>query len=128
MAAMTDSRDDLDVLVRLERAAADRTDPPRQVVMGRSAWDAATAAGAGLKVATKRAPTEDERKDFEFGYRMADAIAARFIWVFPATYLPRWFSARLRERRPARPLASLSMSMLWRQYPDRSSTLKDRHA
>jgi hypothetical protein len=35
------SRDDLDGLVRLERAAADRTDPPRQVVVGRSAWDAA---------------------------------------------------------------------------------------
>ncbi len=35
------SRDDLDGLVRLERAAADRTEPPRQVVMGRSAWDAA---------------------------------------------------------------------------------------
>jgi DUF1009 family protein len=27
-------------------------------------------------VLTRRAPTEDERKDFEFGYRMADAIAA----------------------------------------------------
>ena len=27
-------------------------------------------------VLTTRAPTEDERKDFEFGYRMADAIAA----------------------------------------------------
>ncbi|MBC2934717.1 RNA helicase [Nocardioides sp. zg-1228] len=35
------SRDDLDGLVRLERAAADRTDPPREVVVGRSAWDAA---------------------------------------------------------------------------------------
>lgn len=35
------SRDDLDTLVRLERSAADRTDPPRQVVMGRSVWDAA---------------------------------------------------------------------------------------
>jgi hypothetical protein len=35
------SRDDLDTLVRLERAAADRTDPPRQVVVGRSVWDAA---------------------------------------------------------------------------------------
>jgi superfamily II RNA helicase len=35
------SRDDLDGLVRLERAAADRTEPPRQVVMGRSMWDAA---------------------------------------------------------------------------------------
>ena len=29
------ARDDLDGLVRLERASADRTDPPRQVVMGR---------------------------------------------------------------------------------------------
>ena len=27
-------------------------------------------------VLTKRAPTEEEQKDFEFGYRMADAIAA----------------------------------------------------
>jgi superfamily II RNA helicase len=35
------SRDDLDGLLRLERAAADRIDPPRQVVMGRSVWDAA---------------------------------------------------------------------------------------
>ena len=35
------SRDDLDGLVRLERAAADRTDPPRQVVVGRSVWDEA---------------------------------------------------------------------------------------
>ncbi len=35
------ARDDLDGLVRLEREAADRLDPPREVVMGRSAWDAA---------------------------------------------------------------------------------------
>ncbi|QIK76435.1 DEAD/DEAH box helicase [Nocardioides piscis] len=34
-------RDDLDGLLRLERAAADRLDPPRAVVMGRSVWDAA---------------------------------------------------------------------------------------
>jgi len=34
------ARDDLDGLVRLEREAADRLDPPREVVMGRSAWDA----------------------------------------------------------------------------------------
>jgi UDP-2,3-diacylglucosamine hydrolase len=27
-------------------------------------------------ILTKRAPTDDEQKDFEFGYRMADAIAA----------------------------------------------------
>jgi hypothetical protein len=35
------ARDDLDTLVRLERAAADRTDPPREVAVGRSVWDAA---------------------------------------------------------------------------------------
>jgi superfamily II RNA helicase len=35
------ARDDLDGLVRLERAAADRLEPPREVVMGRSVWDAA---------------------------------------------------------------------------------------
>src|SRR5205814_7474219 len=31
---------------------------------------------AGPGVLTKRAPTEDERNDFEFGYGMADAVAA----------------------------------------------------
>lgn len=35
------SRDDLDGLMRLERAAAERTDPPRSVGMGRSVWDEA---------------------------------------------------------------------------------------
>ncbi|ANH39491.1 ski2-like helicase [Nocardioides dokdonensis FR1436] len=35
------ARDDLDGLMALERAAADRTDPAREVVMGRSAWDSA---------------------------------------------------------------------------------------
>ena len=35
------ARDDLDALMALERAAADRTDPPREVVMTRSTWDAA---------------------------------------------------------------------------------------
>ncbi len=33
------ARDDLDGLVRLERAAADRTDPPAEVSMTRSRWD-----------------------------------------------------------------------------------------
>src|ERR1700688_2982962 len=31
------------------------------------------------------------------------AIAARFIWVFPATYIPRWFSPRLGKRDPSPP-------------------------
>jgi superfamily II RNA helicase len=35
------ARDDLDGLMALERAAADRTDPPGEVLMTRSAWDAA---------------------------------------------------------------------------------------
>ncbi len=35
------ARDDLDGLMRLEREAADRVEPPREVVMGRSLWDAA---------------------------------------------------------------------------------------
>ena len=30
-------------------------------------------------------------------------IVARVVWVFPATYLPRWLSRRLRERDPAPP-------------------------
>jgi hypothetical protein len=35
------ARDDLDALLRLERTAADRIDPPREVVMTRSRWDEA---------------------------------------------------------------------------------------
>jgi CPA1 family monovalent cation:H+ antiporter len=31
------------------------------------------------------------------------AIVARFIWVFPATYIPRWLSPRLRKRDPSPP-------------------------
>ena len=30
-------------------------------------------------------------------------IAARFVWVFPATYIPRWVSPRLRKRDPSPP-------------------------
>jgi CPA1 family monovalent cation:H+ antiporter len=33
----------------------------------------------------------------------AVVIIARFVWVFPATYLPRWLSARLRRRDPSPP-------------------------
>lgn len=35
------ARDDLDALMRLERVAADRPTPVREVVVGRSVWDAA---------------------------------------------------------------------------------------
>src|SRR4029079_2700871 len=33
----------------------------------------------------------------------AIAIVARFIWVYPAVYLPRWLSPSLRKRDPAPP-------------------------
>jgi len=33
----------------------------------------------------------------------AIAIVARFVWVFPATYLPRWLSPALRKRGPSPP-------------------------
>jgi monovalent cation/hydrogen antiporter len=31
------------------------------------------------------------------------AVAARFIWVFPATYIPRWLNPRLAKRDPSPP-------------------------
>lgn len=31
------------------------------------------------------------------------AVVARFVWVFPATYIPRWVSPRLRKRDPSPP-------------------------
>ncbi len=34
---------------------------------------------------------------------VAVAVAARFIWIFPATYLPRWLSPALARRDPAPP-------------------------
>ena len=42
----------------------------------------------------------------------AVAIAVRFAWIYPATYLPRMVSARLRERDPAPPEAELFI-MSW---------------
>jgi monovalent cation/hydrogen antiporter len=33
----------------------------------------------------------------------AIAVLARFVWLYPATYLPRWLSRRLRERDPSPP-------------------------
>jgi CPA1 family monovalent cation:H+ antiporter len=35
------------------------------------------------------------------------AVAARYIWVFPATYLPRWLSAALAKRDPSPPWQSV---------------------
>jgi len=36
-------------------------------------------------------------------------ILVRILWVFPATYVPRWLSRRLRERDPAPPWRSVSI-------------------
>jgi monovalent cation/hydrogen antiporter len=36
-------------------------------------------------------------------------ILVRILWVFPATYFPRWVSRRLRERDPAPPWRSVSI-------------------
>lgn len=33
----------------------------------------------------------------------AVVIVARFVWIFPATYIPRWLSSRLRRRDPSPP-------------------------
>lgn len=40
------------------------------------------------------------------------AIAVRFLWIYPATYLPRLLNARFRERNPAPPEAELFI-MSW---------------
>jgi CPA1 family monovalent cation:H+ antiporter len=37
----------------------------------------------------------------------ATVILARFVWVYPATYLPRWVSAKLRAREPNPPAAAV---------------------
>ena len=34
-------------------------------------------------------------------------IAIRFLWVFPATYIPRWVSRSLRERDPVPPIGTI---------------------
>src|SRR5215212_5328143 len=36
-------------------------------------------------------------------------ILARFLWVFPATYVPRWFSRNLRERDPSPPVRQVTV-------------------
>jgi Na+/H+ antiporter len=36
-------------------------------------------------------------------------ILARFLWVFPATYVPRWLSRRLRERDPSPPVRQVTV-------------------
>jgi CPA1 family monovalent cation:H+ antiporter len=63
-----------------------------------------------------RAIVEDLASDYSFaallGYGAAVSLAVvltRAAWVFPATYLPRWLSRRLRERDPAPPWRSVAV-------------------
>ena len=37
----------------------------------------------------------------------AAVVISRFVWVFPAIYLPRWISASLREKDPAPPVGAV---------------------
>jgi CPA1 family monovalent cation:H+ antiporter len=56
----------------------------RSLMVRVSAWPVTELAGATLLV-------------------VAAIVAARFVWVFPATYLPRWLSPTLARRDPAPP-------------------------
>ena len=67
------ARDDLDGLMALERAAADRTDPAREVVMTRSRWDSAI---------------EEYYAEHDRVLVDADARSPRLIAVAPTTGLP----------------------------------------
>jgi hypothetical protein len=64
------ARDDLDALLRLERAAADRFDPPREPVMTRSRWDAAL---------------EKYYAEHEYIGTDADARGPAYFWMGPET-------------------------------------------
>ncbi|MCW2794282.1 MAG: ski2-like helicase, partial [Nocardioides sp.] len=67
------ARDDLDGLMKLERAAADRLEPAREVVMTRSAWDTAI---------------EDYFTEHETLNTGSDARGPRLLIVEPATGEP----------------------------------------
>jgi hypothetical protein len=67
------ARDDLDGLMALERAAADRTEPAREVEMTRSAWDAAL---------------EDYYAEHDTVGTSGDARGPRLLAVEPATGRP----------------------------------------
>jgi CPA1 family monovalent cation:H+ antiporter len=60
----------------------------------------------GLQARTliERAPTLSIRElAIAIALTTAIVIAARFVWVYPATYLPRWLSSSLRKRDPSPP-------------------------
>ena len=56
------------------------------------------------------------------------AIVARFIWVFPATYIPRWVSPRLRKRDPSPPWQATVFAVLHRRARRRLARGRARHS
>ncbi len=83
------ARDDLDALLRLERAAADRFEPPREVAMTRSRWDAAL---------------EDYYAEHQTIGTDADARGPAYFWMGPEESgepagAPEGTTARLRRVR-----------------------------
>jgi hypothetical protein len=83
------ARDDLDALMRLERAAADRFEPPRDVVMTRSRWD------RGL---------EEYYAEHDTIATHADARGPAYFWMGPEEKgeppgAPEGTTARLRHAR-----------------------------
>ncbi len=83
------ARDDLDALMRLERAAADRFEPAREVVMTRSRWDAAL---------------EDYYAEHDTIATDADARGPAYFWMGPEEIgeppgAPEGTTARLRQVR-----------------------------
>ena len=100
------ARDDLDALLRLERAAADRFDPPREVVMTRSRWDAAL---------------EDYYAEHQTVGTDADARGPAYFWMGPEETGSRPEPRRVRRpgcgrsgrRSPTRPATATGWSRPW---------------
>jgi CPA1 family monovalent cation:H+ antiporter len=60
--------------------------------------------GIETRVLLDRAAAVEIRElAFAIVLTVAVVVVARFVWVFPATYLPRWLSASLRRRDPQPP-------------------------
>ena len=58
----------------------------------------------------------------------AIAMVARFVWVFPATYLPRWVSAVARQARSLAALANGVLPRLHRRARRRLARGRARHS
>ena len=97
-------------LIAGRRAA--RTLSPDARLMGRAVWDIVIFIinGIAFMLIGLQLPTILERlplpRETVFGYALViilTVIVARFVWIFPATYVPRMLSRKLRERDPSPP-------------------------